>query len=270
VVRALGKAREDALVRAVVLRVDSPGGSAFASDEIWHAVERVKQSGKPVVVSFGGVAASGGYYVSAGADAIWAEPTTVTGSIGVFNSKLVFQELQQTVGMNTTLLTRGANADIDSLSRTWDAAQREQMQRIVDDTYDQFKDRVARGRSLGPEAVEELARGRVWSGARAAENGLVDAIGGLQDAIEDARERAGIPPSRKVGLVSYGRGGSLLETLAPTFITRGLARQRPEIGADAAVLGTVLTPLQPAMLLLAHPDVNVWALDPRFLREVTR
>ena len=270
IVSALSRAREDALVRAVVIRVDSPGGSAFASDEIWHAVERLKASGKPVVVSFGGVAASGGYYVATGADSIWAQPTTITGSIGVFNSKLATQDLRERIGVTTTILTRGTNSDISSTARPWDAAQRDKMQELVDHTYRQFSARVSEGRSLDAAAVEEAARGRVWSGASALESGLVDQIGGLQDAILDARERAGISPSRKVGLVSYGRGGNLLETLAPSLITQAVAKAAAGRQPAPTELGTLLAPIEPALLLLSHPDVHVWALDPRFLDEVSR
>jgi protease-4 len=269
-VRALTRARDEALVRAVVLRVDSPGGSAFASDEIWHAVERVKEAGKPVVVSFGGVAASGGYYVAAGADAIWAQPTTVTGSIGVFNTKIVTADLQERIGVNTTILTRGKNADLASSARGWDADQREHIQGLVDDVYEQFKERVSAGRDLTPEAVEQVARGRVWSGLRAQEQGLVDSIGGLQDAILDARQRAGIAPSRKVGLVSYSRGGSLLETLAPTLITRAVTQAAQRDLPKTEGLQSLLMPLEPAVLLLAYPNTHVWALDPRFLDEVAQ
>ncbi|MCA9490188.1 MAG: signal peptide peptidase SppA, partial [Myxococcales bacterium] len=201
VVKALARARQDQQIRAVVLRVDSPGGSSFASDEIWRAVERVQEKGKPVVVSMGGVAASGGYYVSAGADAIWAEPNTITGSIGVFSGKFATRELQERLGVNTVSVTRGRNADLYSGTRPWDDVQRAKMQSLVDHTYEQFKSRVAEGRHLTPEEVERIARGRVWSGEDAKEVKLVDELGGMQDAIADARKRAGIPARRKVGLV---------------------------------------------------------------------
>jgi protease-4 len=218
IVRQLTRAKEDPLVRAVVLRVDSPGGSPFASDEIWRAVARLQEEGKPVVVSMGGVAASGGYYVSAGADAIWAQPTTITGSIGALAGKFSSRDLLGRVGVTSTVLTRGRNASIGSFTEPWDPVQEARMQALVDDVYRQFTDKVAEGRGLDAEELDRVARGRVWSGRRALEVGLVDGLGGFEEAISDARERAGISPRRKVGLVSYPRGVSSVESLSPTLL----------------------------------------------------
>jgi protease-4 len=204
VVKALAQAREDPAVKAVVLRVDSPGGSAFASDEIGRAVALLRESGKPVVVSMGGLAASGGYYVSAGATAIYAEPGTITGSIGVFGGKVSLAGLYDKVGIDTSLWSRGRRAAMWSSSKPMDAAEREALERLIDETYTQFKQRVAEGRQLTPERVEELARGRVWSGRRAQELGLVDRIGGLYEAVERAQEEAGIRPGAACELVTYG------------------------------------------------------------------
>jgi protease-4 len=275
VVRALERVKEDANIRAVVLRVDSPGGSAFASDEIWRAAELVKESGKPVVVSMGGVAASGGYYVAAGADAIWAEPTTITGSIGVYSGKFSTQALQDKLGVNTVTVARGRNATAQSMTTPWDDVQRAHMQSLVDHTYAQFKARVAEGRGLSQDEVENVARGRVWLGEAAKEKGLVDELGSFQDAITDARERAGISDRRKVGLVEITGSGLLLESLAPALQASG---PHPTVGLVRALVGerrleerlrselapvTALVPWNGlATLPLLHPEVQVWALEP--------
>ena len=198
---ALQHAATTDAIKAVVLRVDSPGGSAFASDEIWHAVENVKAAGKPVVVSMGGYAASGGYYVAAGADSIWAEPSTITGSIGVYGGKYNAEGLFGKLGINTEITARGRNASMFSLSRPMDAVEIAALDRLIGETYSQFKDRVATGRSFTAEQVEEVARGRVWSGTRAKEKQLVDAHGGFFDALDDARVRAGMDANSPFTLV---------------------------------------------------------------------
>ncbi len=203
VVKALEQALEDSTVKAVVLRVDSPGGSAFASDDIHRAVARLDQAGKPVVVSMGGVAASGGYYVSAGADAIYAEPSTITGSIGVYGGKVSLAELYEKVGVGSTIWTRGRHAAMWSNAKPLDPGEREALERLIDETYAQFKDRVAEGRDMHPDRVEELARGRVYSGKRAWAEGLVDELGGLFAAVDRAREEAGIRPGSQYDLVTY-------------------------------------------------------------------
>jgi signal peptide peptidase SppA len=276
VVRALERAKEDRQIRGVVLRVDSPGGSAFASDEIWRAGELLQKEGKPLVVSMGGMAASGGYYVSAGADAIWAEPTTITGSIGVFSGKFSAAALQDKLGVNTVQIVRGRNATLMSTTTPWDDVQRARMQTLVDQTYDQFKSRVSEGRGLDPAEVEEVARGRVWLGAAAKEKGLVDELGSFQDAIADARTRAGIPDGAKMGLVEITSSGALLENLAPSFQT-GAWTQRPfralvdrlvrheapqtSLQAELAPFAALLPWSEAAALPLLHPEVDAWALE---------
>ncbi|MEQ1502993.1 MAG: signal peptide peptidase SppA [Myxococcota bacterium] len=274
VVRQLDRARRDPQVRAVVLRVDSPGGSSFASDEIWRATQRLEERDKPVVVSMGSLAASGGYYVAAGADAIWAEPSTLTGSIGVFSGKFSIGELQERLGVTTTVLGRGRNSGLSSMAKPWDDLQRARMQALVDHTYEQFKSRVVDGRSLDAAKVEEIARGRVWSGKRAVELGLVDHLGGFQDAIADARERAGIRASRKVGLVTYSDSGDLLQSLAPSIATSiagkvGAPRLSDGFGGFGDGwdrLEALLGPIDPLLVPVLHPEEDVWLLDPYTLR----
>jgi protease-4 len=185
------------------LRVDSPGGSAFASDEIWRAVERVKAAGKPVIVSMGGYAASGGYYVAAGADAIFALPSTVTGSIGVYGGKYNVEELLSTLHINTETYLRGRNAGMFSLTRPFDAVEFAALDRMIGETYAQFKDRVATGRGMSAEEVEQVARGRVWTGEAASSNGLVDELGGFFDAVATAQYRAGMSDSVPYSLITY-------------------------------------------------------------------
>ncbi len=269
VVRQLKRAANDPQVRAIVLRVDSPGGSSFASDAIWRGVTQVQEEGKPVVVSMGGVAASGGYYVSASADAIWAEPNTITGSIGVYSGKFATTELFDQLGVSTTTVARGRNANLRSTSQPWDDVQRARMQATVDATYAQFKDRVAEGRDMSLDEVEAVAQGRVWSGVRAADNGLVDHLGGLQDAIADARRRAGLPGGTKVGLITYSWGGSALQTLAPSIATsvlgpvpRWVSSADEPNATPIDELHVVLEPLLPVLVPLTHPTEGVWLMAP--------
>ncbi len=263
----LDAARNDAQVRAVVMRVDSPGGSSFASDEIWRAVTRYDGE-KPIVVSMGGVAASGGYYVSAGADAIWAEPTTITGSIGVYSGWPTVGGLMDRLGVNSTTVQRGRNATIHSTSEPWDERERARMQTLVDDTYMQFKERVASGRNLTLDQVEEVARGRVWVGSDAADNGLVDGIGGLQDAIADARSRAGLPKGRDVTLVEFSAAGSAFESLSPTVIKAVFPQQEwmwtPRQRSQLRLPDELAPLLTPSL----HPQERLWLIEPSLVRDV--
>ena len=210
IIDQLTKVAESNSIKAVVLRVDSPGGSAFASDEIWRAVEKVKEEGKPVIVSMGGVAASGGYFVSAGADAIYAEPTTITGSIGVYAGKFNLQKMMEKLNINIETETRGRNAAMYSSFKSWDEVERNKLESLIENTYVKFKKRVADGRNLTDEQVEEVARGRVWSGKAAKDNGLVDELGGMFDAVYRAREEAGVPVTQKLDIVTFDNKGTSL------------------------------------------------------------
>lgn len=190
--RLIREAREDEDVKALVLRVDSPGGSAFASEVIRQELELVQTAGKPVVVSMGGVAASGGYWISATADEIWATPTTITGSIGVFAVLPTFEDSLSSIGIardgvGTSSLT-GALDPVAGVSERMGNV----IQASVEHTYARFVNLVARGRDMAPEAVESVAQGRVWSGRKAHDLGLVDGLGHLDDAIVAAAVRAGV------------------------------------------------------------------------------
>lgn len=193
VTAALRSAARDDAVGAVVLRVDSPGGSYVASDAIWREVRRTQEAGKPVVVSMGDVAASGGYFVAMSADVIVAQPGTLTGSIGVLGGKLVTRDLWAKIGVGRDAVTEGEHALMFSAQRAFDEDEWIQLERWLDHVYDDFTAKVAQGRGLSRDHVHEVARGRVWTGRDARERGLVDELGGLRRAVELARHRGGLP-----------------------------------------------------------------------------
>jgi len=190
---ALRAAAADRRVRAIVLRVNSPGGSYVASDTIWREVVRARQAGTPVVVSMGDVAASGGYFISMAADAIVAQPGTVTGSIGVLTGKPVTTSLLERVGITTDSVTEGAHADMFTTTRPFSNEEWSKINSWLDRIYADFTGKVASGRNMTPAQVHEIARGRVWTGADAAANGLVDRLGGLDEAVALARRKAMLP-----------------------------------------------------------------------------
>ncbi len=234
-------------VRAVVFRVNSPGGSAVGSDLVWRSVREAQGRGKPVVVSMGDVAGSGGYYVAMGADAIVAEPTTITGSIGVVFAKFDLSAMLSKVGVRFDFAKSGASGDALSISRGLSDDELSQMNAAIGEVYGNFTAKVAEGRRLSPEDAESLAKGRVWSGIAARDRGLVDDLGGLARAIEIARERAHIPPGQPHQIVTFSP--------PQRFSLRMLASQfsaAPEWGgADlfARVVGVPRT-WAPAMLRL--------------------
>ncbi|WP_248958090.1 S49 family peptidase [Sphaerisporangium perillae] len=195
---AFRAARRDENVRAIVFRVDSPGGSYVASDTIWREVVLTRKAGKSVIISMGDLAASGGYFVSMAADVIVAQPGTLTGSIGVFGGKPSVGELLGRVGVTSESVDVGANSGMFSPSRGFSEPQWERVNAWLDRIYDDFVGKVADGRGLGRDRAHELARGRVWTGADAFGSGLVDELGGLEDALAIARSRAGLPKNATV------------------------------------------------------------------------
>ena len=199
---ALATARRADDIKAVLFRIASPGGSAVASETIGHEVDRLRQAGKPVVVSMGDVAGSGGYWIAANADVIIADAATLTGSIGVIAGKPVLQDLWSWLEVNWVTTSRGAHADIASLNKPYSAEERAKVDHAVDAIYQAFKNRVAAGRHLSEAAVEKVARGRVWTGEQAVDAGLVDGVGGLTDAILVAKERIGLARGDQVELVA--------------------------------------------------------------------
>jgi protease-4 len=231
---ALREAAANESVSAIVLRVDSPGGSVTGSETIWHEVSRVRAGGTPVVASMGAVAASGGYYVSMGADAIVANAGTITGSIGVVTGKLVARELKDRLGVGSDSVRTNENADAWSINKPFTDEQHAHVEAEADLFYTDFIERVAQGRKLSVEAVDAVARGRVWTGADALEKGLVDELGGLRTAINRAKVLAGHDEDDDVRIVSYP-GSSFLDFLRPKPSSQPAAASLPE--AVAGLLG---------------------------------
>lgn len=230
---ALIKAREDDKVKAIVLRVNSPGGSALTSDIIWREVELTKKI-KPVVVSMGNVAASGGYYIAAGADRIFAEPTTITGSIGVFGTVPNLNELADTIGINAEQVGTNKNAVDYSLFEPMQESFRNQVEESIEDTYQTFLQRVSQGRNMTMAQVDSVAQGRVWSGTEALEMGLVDELGNLDDAIAAAAEMASLDT---YGIKKYPKYKSgferLMEDLEGASVQIKEKLVKNEIGEEA-------------------------------------
>ena len=197
-IKDLKDLREDDDVKAVVIRVNSPGGSAFASEQIWREVCLLKEK-KPVVISMGGMAASGGYYISCAANHIFAEPTTLTGSIGIFGMVPDFSELMtEKVGLKFDVVKTNDMADLGSMGRPFNAAESAQMQKMVERGYDLFTKRVADGRGMSQDSVKMIAEGRVWTGEQGLEIGLVDELGNLDDAVAHAAKLAEVENYRAV------------------------------------------------------------------------
>jgi protease-4 len=253
VARALDAAARDADVQAILFRIDSPGGSATASETIWREVERARERGKPVIVSMGDVAASGGYYIAAAADKIVAEPSTLTGSIGVLAGKLVVADLMKKIGITSDSVERGANAGMFSATEAFSPQARERLNAELDQVYAGFKSHVAAGRKMAPAAVEAVAKGRVWSGADAKDNGLVDALGGYETALRLAREAAHLAADAPVKIVVFPKERGLTATLADRLFNRDDDSDRPSAGAIERGLGAVQTLVAAAQAVLDDP-----------------
>ena len=198
VIRVLGEYRDDPAVRAVVLRINSPGGVVAPTQEIFTAVRRLREAKKPVVASLGSVAASGGYYVAVAADRIYASPGTLTVSIGVVMQLANLEGLLKKVGVEYVVVKAGAYKDVGNMARAMTPEERRILQSLLDDVYDQFIGAVAEGRGLDPQAVRAFAEGRIYSGRQAQSLKMVDDLGGLEDAIEAAAKMAGLPAKPKV------------------------------------------------------------------------
>jgi protease-4 len=216
IVRYLRKARADSSIKAIVLRIDSPGGSALASDVIWREVQLTRAS-KPVIASMSDVAASGGYYIAMPAHKIVAEPATLTGSIGVVMIKFVIDGTLKKMGMNMESVSQGRYANLYSPVRPFSPEERARVLEHMQATYDTFVEKAAAGRNTTPEKIDAVAQGRVWTGQQAKGLGLVDELGGLQRAVEIAKQEARIPRDQDVQLVVYPPKKSLYEALADPF-----------------------------------------------------
>ena len=215
IIEAIRKAENDPKVKAIVLRVDSPGGSALASDLIWQELKRCK---KPVIASMSDVAASGGYYISMAARKIYAEPGTLTGSIGVVGGKMAFAGLYDKVGITTETISIGANSGIFSSTHPFTKSERKAMEDLMQETYDQFLDkaiagREAAGKKFTRKTMIDVAEGRIWTGRQAHEKGLVDVLGSLEDAIAEAKQMGGLAPGADVDYLILPKARTLLEML---------------------------------------------------------
>jgi protease-4 len=262
-IEAIREAEKDDTVKAIVLRVDSPGGSALASDLIWKELTACK---KPVIASMGDVAASGGYYISMAAKKIYAEPGTLTGSIGVVGGKIVTGGLFEWAGMKTDVISRGANSGLESSERPWTESERAVMTRLMQDVYDQFLDKTLKGRekagvTMDKEKLLTLAAGRVWTGRQAKANGLVDELGTLDDAVAAAKKLAGVG-NKDLEILVLPKPRSILEKLTETGSEAKLPidplSNMPDLPGLSAKLKT-------ARALLRLKGERVWLMAPMCL-----
>jgi protease-4 len=239
-VKAIRSARADPAVRAIVLRIDSPGGSSTASDVIWRelSVTRDQKPSRPLVASMSDLAASGGYYVAIAAPQIVAQPATLTGSIGIFGGKVITGGTYAKLGANIESLSIGRNAEMESPTRPFNDNERKKLQEELKTFYDQFVAKVAVSRKMSVVRVEELARGRVWTGQQARANGLVDALGGLDQAIALAKKGAGIAADTEVEVVNYPPRKTLFDLLAERLSGSNSERDLPvDLRMMAALFG---------------------------------
>ena len=227
-IEALKKAANDDEVKAIVLRIDSPGGSALASDLIWH---QIRQSKKPVIASMGDMAASGGYYIAMAADTIFAQPSTLTGSIGVIGGKIALGDTLQKMGVTTDIVSRGKSSGLFSIITPYSTSERESLQKMMEEIYHQFTTKAAQSRKMELAKMRQLAEGKVYTGRQAKKLGLVDKVGTLYDAIVAAKEAAGLPTDKKIEMLILPKPKSFLEQL--------LSRQSLETKARNAYLQTL-------------------------------
>jgi protease IV len=239
------KVRVDPQIRAIVVRIDSPGGSAIASEVIWREL-MLTRGVKPVIVSMGNVAASGGYYIAVPGDVIVAEPGTITGSIGVVTGKFVIKGTLEKLGITEDAVSEGRFAQIESPFTPFSTGERLRIEEQLHATYELFLSRVAEGRKTTPEKIDAVGQGRVWTGRQALQLKLVDELGGLDAAIQIAKQRAKLDPSKEVQLVVYPPKRSVYEILsnpfgATTETALGLSLfGRPE----ARIVGAITTTLR--------------------------
>jgi protease-4 len=251
----VAKAFRDAIldkdVKAILFRVDSPGGSYTASDTVWNEVRRARAAGKPVVVSMGNIAASGGYFVAMGADRVIAQPGTITGSIGVFAGKMVLKDFWPKLGISWDAMHRGDNATMWSANTPFTPQVWERMNALLDRIYADFTGKASAARGIPAERMDQLARGRIWSGADAKAAGLVDRLGGWHEAGVAVRETANLPPEAALNLVTFPRPSKPLELLAEAF-SGGPA-------AEIRVLARAVRLLEPLLPLVEQRgDALLW------------
>ena len=248
IVNAIDEAAKDDAIAAIVFRVDSPGGSPLASDQIWRAVVRAKAK-KPVIVSMSGAAASGGYYVAAGASHIVAQPATLTGSIGIVFSHANIAGLLGKLGIGTETVSRGAYARLLSPANSWSPQERIQVQRVMEELYGTFTQKVAQGRQMAVSDVDAVGRGRVWTGMQAKENGLVDELGGFITAVQAAKARIGLKANEVVQLLFLPKPKNIVLTLLERLGIRG-----------RTPLPEPLEQIADQLLLLTHPEGGIYGM----------
>jgi protease-4 len=241
--QSLDELAENSRIRAIVLRIDSPGGAVMASDQLWRAVRRASRV-KPVIASLGEVAASGGYYIASAASEVYAAPSTTTGSIGIFYGKVDLEQLAMKVGIRVETDSRGARAGAESLFRPFSDSEREALQATLQQWYSTFVERVADGRKLSRERVDELGQGRVYSGQRALELKLIDGLGGLEGALARAGVLAGLDenaefvvvPEKPWNFINYvlsSGGAKASEASVPAAFSRVLRVAAPMLQASS-------------------------------------
>ena len=249
-VSAIDRAIDDPSIRAIVLRIDSPGGSYVASDTIWRAVRRAREEGKPVIASMGEVAASGGYFIAMAADQIVAQPGTITGSIGVFSGKVVLGEFWKKLGVTWDRVQVGGNAGMWSSVQPFSPEAWNRMNVMLDRIYDDFSGKAAEARGLSSQAIDQVARGRIWSGADAKRLKLVDALGGVNVAFDLARQAAGIGQEVPVELIAFPPPKSLEDYVREILTTGHLPAGMGAKLTQSAWLET-LAPLKPLLEVMA-------------------
>jgi protease-4 len=240
------EARSDPAVKAIVVRIDSPGGSATASDAIWRelAITRDEKKERPLVVSMSDLAASGGYWIAMASPYIVAQPGTLTGSIGVITGKFVTGGVYEKLGANIDGVSFGTNADIASPARPFTDTERQKIESMMQDTYDEFVEKAAAARNMAPEKLDAIAQGRVWTGRQAKAIGLVDELGGLDRAIAAAKQRAKIPADSDVEIVAYPPRRSVFEVVSQGFRSdQSLLRALALPGDERRAIGTLTAPL---------------------------
>lgn len=256
--RALHDASQNPEIRGIVLRIDSPGGSPMASEVMWRAVRKVRESGLPVVVSVSDVAASGAYYVASAADAIVISPGALTGSIGVFALRPIFEGLMERLGVGVESLQRGRYADFHSSTKAFSTETRDRMQTLTLEIYKLFVDRVAIGRNLDKDQVDMLGQGRVWSAEQALEVGLVDELGGIHEAVSWILRDLNLDEDTDVALIPYPEPLSFANEIANLLQSGTIPGLRPGLRA-------VVSPLDAALSLIPLPHglsvVRDWIVD---------
>ncbi len=260
-VKAVQTAVKDSKVKAIVLRVDSPGGSALASDIMWRSLQVAKKAGMPIVVSMGDVAASGGYYIAMGADSIYAEPGTITGSIGVVGGKMALKGVFEKVGITTDVISLGKNSGVLSALNPMTPAEKKTMQKMLNNTYKDFTTKAAAGRKMKYEVLEAKARGRIYTGIQAKKIGLIDELGTLEDAITHAKKLAGLNPDDDVDRLILPKPSSPFEQIF------GSLDEDAKMKAQQKMVAETLKEISPELSqhLKALKTVNLLAKEPKLM-----